>query len=105
MRYGPPDEVRFELNPQDTEILSFQLPAEMAADGEDNPSARDRLSKRRSPEDNRPYEIWEYTRRGDPLLPQYVNPGNKIGLKFIFVDELGDGDFVLVYTNVPGSLQ
>jgi len=105
VRFGPPDEVRFELNPQDTELLTFQLPEELRREGEDDPVARLRLSKRRTYADNRAYEIWDYTTRGDPLLPDYVPPGQRLGLKFIFVDELGDGDYSLVYTNAPSALQ
>ena len=64
-----------------------------------------RPAKRRTRLDNRAYEVWEYTKRGDPLLPEYISPGLRFGLKFIFVDELGTGDYMLVYTNAPSILQ
>jgi GWxTD domain-containing protein len=105
IRLGPADEVQAQLNPQDEELLWLTLPGEMADDGEFDGVERERLSKRRTRYDNSAYEIWTYQTRGDPLLPEYIAPGQKLGLKFIFVDELGTGDYALVYTNAPGTLQ
>jgi GWxTD domain-containing protein len=105
IRLGPADEVRAELNPRDDQLLWRTLPEEMALDGETGDEASRRLSKRRTSFDNRAYEVWEYTTRGDPLLPEYISPGQRLGLRFIFVDELGTGDYTLVYTNAPGTLQ
>lgn len=105
IRLGPADEVRAELNPHDDQLLWRTLPEEMATGGETGDEASTRLSKRRTPLDNRAYEVWQYTTRGDPLLPEYITPGQRLGLKFIFVDELGTGDYTLVYTNAPGTLQ
>ncbi len=105
IRLGPADEVRAELNPHDGNLLWGAIPEEMAADDETGDGASSRLTKRRSRFDNRAYEVWEYATRGDPLLPEYITPGQKLGLKFIFVDELGTGDYTLVYTNAPGTLQ
>jgi GWxTD domain-containing protein len=105
IRLGPADEVRAQLNPQDEELLWIALPEEMADDGEVDRESRKRLSKRRTSLDNSAYETWEYTTKGDPLLPEYLTPGQKLGLKFIFVDEFGTGDYTLAYTNAPGVLQ
>jgi len=102
VRYGAPDEVRRQLNPQDEEMLWIALPEEIESDavGEE----QTRLSRRRTRVDNSAYEIWEYIARGDPLFPEYVNPNQKIGLKFVFVDEMGTGEYALVYTNVPNAV-
>jgi GWxTD domain-containing protein len=105
IRLGPADEVRAQLNPHDDQLLWRALPEETDADGELGREAQRRLSKRRTPLDNSAYEVWEYTTRGAPLLPEYISPGQGLGLKFIFVDELGTGDYTLVYTNAPGTLQ
>jgi GWxTD domain-containing protein len=105
IRLGPADEVRAQLNPHDDQLLWRALPEEMASDAGTGDEASRRLSKRRTPVDNRAYEIWEYTTRGDPLIPEYIGPGLRLGLKFIFVDEFGTGDYTLVYTNAPGTLQ
>ena len=42
---------------------------------------------------------------GDPLFAEYAPPGQRFGLKFIFVDEFGVGDYTLVYTNLLGGMQ
>lgn len=104
IRLGPADEVSVNLNPQDEELLWNVLPRELEDDAETLTESM-RRTRARTPFDNRAYEIWEYTVRGDPLVPEMASPGMQMGLKFIFVDELGFGDYSLVYTNIPGGLQ
>lgn len=104
IRYGEPDVTRANLNPQDEELLVHVLARETYDDGVTDYMEGRRLSRRRSRFDNSAYIIWEYNLRGDPLLTEYVDHSSKIGLKFIFVDELGVGDYHLVYTNAPGVL-
>jgi GWxTD domain-containing protein len=104
IRYGPPDEVTLNLNPQDEELLGYVLPQEIEDPGL-SLDEKLRQTRPRSRYDDRAYEIWEYQIRGDPLIPEYVHPGMQTGLKFIFVDELGYGDFSLVYTSIAGGLQ
>jgi GWxTD domain-containing protein len=101
IRFGPPDELREQLNPQDEELLWVALPQELADDGVGATDPKAPLSRRRTRWDNSAYQIWDYVIRGEPLLPEYVNPGMKVGLKFIFVDEMGTGDFTLVYGSLP----
>lgn len=101
IRFGPPDELREQLNPQDEELLWLALPDEMWGQGRNEGDPAAPLARPRSRLDNRAYQIWDYTARGDPLLPEYVNPGYSIGLKFIFVDEMGTGDYSMVYSSVP----
>jgi GWxTD domain-containing protein len=98
VRYGAPDEINKELNPQDNDVLAQVLPKESASDEIDimrQPGPRDSR-------DDRAYEIWTYQVRGAPLFPEQMNPVQRTGLKFIFVDELGYGDMRLVYTNLAG---
>ncbi len=99
VRYGPPDEITKELNPQDQDVLARVLPGEVATDRVDI------IRKPRPTDirDDRAYEIWRYTIRGAPLFPEQENPVQRTGLKFIFVDELGYGDMRLVYTNLAGA--
>ncbi len=99
IRYGPPDEITKELNPQDQDLISQVLPAEIAPDRYDQV----RGTRARNPRDDRAYEIWNYTVRGEPLFPEQEVPVQKSGLKFIFVDELGYGDMRLIYTNLSGA--
>ena len=99
VRYGPPDEIEKELNPQDVNLLAKVLPGEVETDRLDiirKPLPRDAR-------DNRAYEIWYYQIRGAPLFPEQLNPVQRTGLKFIFVDELGYGDMRLIYTNLSGA--
>ena len=104
VRYGPADEVVMNLNPQDRELLYFILPGEIE-DFATDPEASLRQTKRRTPLDNRAYEIWEYDIRGDPLIPDYGQGSTDSGLKFIFVDELGFGEYELVYTTLAGGMR
>lgn len=104
VRFGEADEVSVQLNPQDEELLWRVLPGEIEGSADDS-DTRMRQTRHRTPQDDRAYEIWEYTANGDPLLPEYVPPGQASSLKFIFVDEFGIGDYTLVYTNLSGGLQ
>lgn len=99
VRYGPPDEITTELNPQDEDLLSKVLPQEMAEDRYDQVTT----TKHRNARDNRGYEIWLYTMHGAPLFPDQEPPMQRAGMKFIFVDEMGYGDMRMVYTNLIGS--
>jgi GWxTD domain-containing protein len=99
IRYGPPDEIEKELNPQDLDLLANVLPGEVASDRLDII----RKPMQRDSRDNRAYEIWYYQVRGAPLFPEQLNPVQRTGLKFIFVDELGYGDMRMIYTNLSGA--
>ncbi len=105
VRLGEPDEISFNLIPQDKELLGFVLEEEEDPSDIETGRATSRLrsTKLWTVRDNRAYEVWEYTMYGDPLIPEYT--GMKNGLKFIFVDELGYGDYSLVYTNLPGGMR
>lgn len=99
IRYGAPDEITKELNPQDKDVIARVLPGEVESDRLDiirKPAPREAR-------DDRAYEIWTYQVRGDPLFPEQELPVQRTGLKFIFVDDLGYGDMRLVYTNISGG--
>jgi GWxTD domain-containing protein len=99
IRFGVPDEVTKELNPQDQDVISRVLPGEVEEDGYDII----RKPAPRASRDDRAYEIWTYQVRGQPLFPEQEVSGQHAGLKFIFVDDLGYGDMRLVYTNLSGG--
>lgn len=105
VRFGPPDEIRTAIDPRGADQLVYQLPEEMVDAGEDEATSRNRVRRQKLLFDYSAYEVWEYTTIGDPLFPAYLNPGQHLGLKFVFADERGDGDYVLVYTNLAGGLQ
>jgi GWxTD domain-containing protein len=98
IRFGEPDEIVRELNPQDEELLGRVIPREFTREEREYGAPRD-FSLR----DNRAYEIWYYHLRGDPLLPEYLGPQLPQQLKFIFVDQMGYGEYTLIYTNVFGG--
>jgi GWxTD domain-containing protein len=99
VRYGSPDEITKELNPQDKNVLARVLPGEVESDGIDIIKKPVPLETR----DDRAYEIWTYQVRGQPLFPEQEIPVQRTGLKFIFIDDLGYGDMRLVYTNISGG--
>jgi GWxTD domain-containing protein len=99
IRFGPPDEITKELNPQDQNLISNVLPSETVGDSYNQV----RGIQARNPRDDRAYEIWTYQVRGDPLFPDMEEGTQRTGLKFIFVDDLGYGDMRLVYTNLSGA--
>lgn len=99
IRFGPPDEVTKELNPQDQSLIANVLPSETVDDSYNQV----RGIQSRNPRDDRAYEIWTYQVRGDPLFPDLEVGTQRTGLKFIFVDDLGYGDMRLVYTNLSGA--
>ena len=99
IRFGPPDEVTKELNPQDQNLIANVLPSETMDDSYNQV----RGIQKRNPRDDRAYEIWTYQVRGDPLFPDLEEGTQRTGLKFIFVDDLGYGDMRLVYTNLSGA--
>jgi GWxTD domain-containing protein len=99
VRYGAPGEIEKELNPQDQDLIAQVLPREVADDRVDIIRKPRPLDSR----DDKAYEIWHYQVRGDPLFPEQMNPVQRTGLKFIFVDELGYGDMRMVYTNLSGA--
>lgn len=99
IRFGPPDEITKELNPQDQSLIANVLPSETANDSYNQV----RGIQQRNPRDDRAYEIWTYQVRGDPLFPDMELGTQRTGLKFIFVDDLGYGDMRLVYTNLSGA--
>lgn len=104
IRYGAPDELIREVMPRPGNTLSDVL------DGLDVPqdvvSDRRRQSRRQSDElsanfmdvDTRPYEIWTYSRQGEPLFPEREILTSNVGLTFIFVDDTGTGTYVLRYS-------
>jgi GWxTD domain-containing protein len=99
IRYGAPDDVTSELNPQDEEKIANVLPTEVATNGVDiirNP-------QRPNSRDDSAYEVWYYQIRGEPLFPDQENPVQRTGIKFIFVDDMGYGDMRLIYTNLSGA--
>ncbi|MEZ4648806.1 MAG: GWxTD domain-containing protein [Candidatus Eisenbacteria bacterium] len=102
IRFGPPDEISFNLNPQDRSSSPMCSPMRSTI----RARVWRRGSGRRSAAvfgTTAPTSSGTTSFQGDPLIPEFA--GMQHGLKFIFVDEMGAGDFVLVYSNLPGNLR
>ena len=101
VRFGEPDEVHKELLPLERDRIAFYLQREI--DAGQRSDAGD--PERRSPEDTSAYEVWTYMSWGHSLfaregsLPTHGQP-----LRFIFVDELGTGQYELIYSNLKDDL-
>jgi GWxTD domain-containing protein len=94
IRYGEPDEIKVERMPTiDRSTLGRQL-------GDLPATARDALTRNDSgAADFRPYEIWTYQFRGQELSPGHRLSEISSGMKFVFVDEQGYGEYLLRYSS------
>jgi GWxTD domain-containing protein len=94
IRYGEPDEIKVERMPTlDRSTLGRQL------DGLPS-TAREALTRNDAgTADFRPYEIWTYQFRGQELSPGHRLSEISSGMKFVFVDEQGYGDYLLRYSS------
>jgi GWxTD domain-containing protein len=93
IRFGEPDEVERELMP----TVDHQLDRQVDDLAKEN--AEGKLLATNDETDTRPYEIWTYTRQGEPLFPNREFSTSVTGLKFVFVDETGTGKYVLRYSS------
>ena len=53
--------------------------------------------------DDRPYEIWTYDMKGKELVPRFGANELPSGLKFVFVDEHGYGEYTLRYSSTSAA--
>jgi GWxTD domain-containing protein len=97
IRYGEPDETKVERIPVNDKTLGYAL-------GNTIPEqARDRLTNIESGvADSRPYEIWTYDDRGSEIGTHYGTNDLTNGMKFVFVDDQGYGEYVLRYSSNSG---
>jgi len=106
IRYGQPDDIKIQVMPVGDSSLDRVLGGDEdrildrgrgAFDEEDMLLRRpgDRRAGGMT-SDQRAYEIWYYDLRGRELFPsQRATPKRQAGMKFVFVDEGGYGNFVL----------
>lgn len=97
IRYGEPDETKVERLPVADKTLGYAL-------GDQIPKAsRDALTKiDQGAPDYRPYEIWTYNLRGKELGAHYGMSEINSGMKFVFVDDHGYGEYTLRYSSTSG---
>lgn len=101
VHFGMPDEIHKELAPQEEDFIYYFLQREI-----EEPEAEEAGGRpRRHPMDTAPYEVWYYVNRGEPLVEDWIGPSRSGSLRFIFVDEMGNGVYSLIYTNLFGGFK
>ncbi len=98
IRYGEPDEVKVERMPVGGKTLGHALDSSIPQ------ATRDVLTKSGSGvADSRPYEIWTYnSRSGKEANARFGMNDMTSGLKFVFTDEQGYGEYTLRYSSTSG---
>jgi GWxTD domain-containing protein len=100
VRFGEPDEVHKELNPRSEDLLFYFLQREIDEEG-----AEAGGRPKRHPMDVSAYLVWYYIHHGEPLLEDGGGQQPGESLRFIFVDEMGTGDYRMIYSNLIGGIE
>jgi len=98
VRFGPPDDIVQEVIPEGNATADqYMLEAdrEQSSYLADLRAVRGILGKR----EIRAFEVWIYDDRGEELFPRSGPMTVGRGLKFIFIDRQGYGDYELVYSS------
>ncbi len=95
IKYGEPDLIERQVVPTSgdaADIVVDQLVGRQNVD----PDVKEKLGGR----DKKSYEVWLYNMRGKPLFedPNRIM-SQSLGMKFVFVDDAGVGNFVLEYSS------
>lgn len=94
IRYGEPDEVKEERLPVNDKTLGVAL-QDMIPDAD-----KQRITKSDTGmADTRPYEIWTYYAHGSEAVKRYGTNDLTSGMRFVFVDDQGYGDYILRYSS------
>lgn len=101
IRYGEPDDMKIERIPVGDKTLGYVLdPRFSGASGAIPQSSREQISKTDvGVADARPYEIWTYNSHGKEATLRYGVNEITSGMKFVFTDDQGYGDYTLRYTS------
>ena len=98
IRYGEPDDVKIERVPVAGRSLGRDLLGEIP-----EASRRQVTDTQSGTVDDRPYEIWTYDMKGKELVPRFGTNEISSGVKFVFVDEQGYGEYTLKYSSTSGA--
>lgn len=98
IRYGEPDDMKIERVPVASRNLGHDLLGEIP-----EASRRQVTDVGSGTVDDRPYEIWTYDMKGKELVPRFGTNEIPSGLKFVFVDEHGIGEYTLKYSSTSGA--
>ena len=97
IQFGEPDDIKIERLPVSDKTLGYVV------DGQIPKTSKDILTKPgQGVVDARPFEIWTYNLRGHEMVPRHRMNEISAGIKFVFVDEQGYGDYTLRYSSVSG---
>jgi GWxTD domain-containing protein len=97
IRYGEPDDVKIERMPVAGKTLGYVLDSSIPQ------ASRDAITKPGSGvADSRPYEIWTYNSHGREANARHALNEVASGLKFVFTDEQGYGEYTLRYSSTTG---
>ncbi len=100
VHFGEPDEIHKELAPHEEDLIYRFLEREVNAVEAAGAGGRPRGHWLNSSA----YQVWYYTNRGRPLLPSQGLRVRDGSLRFIFLDEMGTGNYRLIYTNLFGGM-
>ncbi|TMQ58945.1 MAG: GWxTD domain-containing protein [Candidatus Eisenbacteria bacterium] len=97
IQFGEPDDIKIERLPVSDKTLGYVV------DGQIPKASKDILTKPdQGVVDTRAFEIWTYNLRGHEMVPRHRMNEISAGMKFVFVDEQGYGDYTLRYSSVSG---
>lgn len=97
IRYGEPDDIKIERVPVAGKTLGYALEDQIPK------ASREKVTDTRSGvADLRAYEIWTYEMHGRELVPRYGMNEISAGMKFVFADEQGFGEYTLRYSSTSG---
>jgi GWxTD domain-containing protein len=97
IRYGEPDDIKVERVPVAGKTLGYAL-----GDQIPKSSKQEVTDTKSGVADSRAYEIWTYDMRGRELIPRFGMNEISGGIKFVFVDDQGYGEYTLKYSSTSG---
>ncbi|MCX5800566.1 MAG: GWxTD domain-containing protein [Candidatus Eisenbacteria bacterium] len=98
VRYGEPDLIDKQVVPTAGDAADILLDATLSTEQEN--LDRRGITPRLVGNDKRSYEVWIYNMKGRPLFSgQDQMMTQSLGLKFVFVDDTGAGNYVLDYSS------
>jgi len=95
VRYGEPDLIEKQVVPTKGDAADILVSEMLRSENVEN-----RVSRKLTGSDRRSYEVWIYNMRGKPLFEiQDHMMTQTLGMKFVFVDDTGVGNYILEYSS------
>ncbi|HET7497746.1 MAG TPA: GWxTD domain-containing protein [Candidatus Eisenbacteria bacterium] len=97
IRYGEPDEMKIERLPVAGKTIGHVLDSSIPQ------ASRETITRTDTGiADSRPYEIWTYNSHGHEASARHGLNEVASGLKFVFIDDQGYGEYTLRYSSTTG---